>query len=147
MQTKNSLSHSHVDKWLSPQAAYWERNLIFNWKSKPWATSTDRSIDLYLDTSHKQQGGTRHGAVPAGGLVRLKFTIAVRFQFAFLGHFTFCGRMGDFTFSLLLVFYTSPHTTETRILIDTPKSHAFAFTFVHSYENLCTFFAIFCWKL
>lgn len=45
--------------------------------------------------------------------------------------------------------FVSQHTkTETRNLIDTPKSHAFAFTFVHSYENLCGFFAIFfCRKL
>lgn len=72
---------------------------------------------------HESQ--TSHEAVPAGGLVRLKFTIAVRFQFAFLGHFTFCGRVWDFTFSLLLFVIPLPnrdpkpyrHTQITRIRI------------------------------
>lgn len=49
-----------------------------------------------------------------------------------------------FTFlSLFQPLRLSAYQTETRNLIDTPKSHAFAFTFVHSYENLCGFFAIF----
>lgn len=89
----------------------------------------NRSLELlvwyvYRSVSwHESQ--TKHEAAPAGGLVRLKFTTAVRFQFAFLGHFTFCGRVWDFTFSLLLFFIPLPngdpkpyrHTQITRIRI------------------------------